>query len=56
MQADQVETKEDLSLSKGNAGLVEMWTKELENANNYEQKWRNEADKYFCRSRISEDS
>jgi hypothetical protein len=48
MQADQVETKEDLSLSKGNAGLVEIWTKELENANNYEQKWRDEADKYFC--------
>lgn len=47
MQADQVETKEDLSLSKGNAGLVEMWTRELENANNYEQKWRDEAEKYF---------
>jgi hypothetical protein len=47
MQADQVETKEDLSLSKGDAGLVEMWTKELENANNYEQKWRDEAAKYF---------
>jgi hypothetical protein len=48
MQADQVEIKEDLSLSKGNAGLVEIWTRELENANNYEQKWRDEADKYFC--------
>lgn len=47
MQADQVETKEDLSLSKGNAGLVEMWTRELENSNNYEQKWRDEAEKYF---------
>jgi hypothetical protein len=47
MQADQVETKEDLSLSKGNAGLVEIWTKELENANNYEKNWRDEADKYF---------
>jgi hypothetical protein len=47
MQADQVETKEDLSLSKGNAGLVEIWTRELENSNNYEQKWRDEAGKYF---------
>jgi hypothetical protein len=47
MQADQVETKEDLSLSKGNAGLVEMWTRELGNSNNYEQKWRDEAEKYF---------
>ena len=47
MQAEQVENKEDLSLSKGNAGLVEMWTKELENSNNYEQKWRDEAGKYF---------
>jgi hypothetical protein len=47
MQADQVETKKDLALSGGNAGLVEIWTKELENANNYEQKWRDEADKYF---------
>lgn len=47
MQADQVEKKEDLALSKGNAGLVEIWTKELENSNNNEIKWRDEATKYF---------
>jgi hypothetical protein len=48
MQADvQVEKKEDLALSKGNAGLVEIWSKELENSDNYEKNWRKEADKYF---------
>lgn len=47
MQADQVETKEDLTLSKGNTGLVEVWTKEAENSNEYEKNWRGEAEKYF---------
>jgi len=47
MQADQVEKKEDLALSKGDAGLVEIWTKELENADEYEKDWREEASKYF---------
>lgn len=47
MQAEQVEKKEDLALSKGDAGLIEIWTKELENANNYEKNWQDEAKKYF---------
>lgn len=47
MQAEQVEKKEDLTLSSGDAGLVEIWTKELENADEYEKRWREEASKYF---------
>jgi hypothetical protein len=48
MQANiQVENKEDLTHSKGDAGLVEIWTKEIENASNYEKKWRDEADANF---------
>ena len=48
MQANiQVEKKEDLTHSKGDAGLVEIWTKEIENASNYEKKWRDEADANF---------
>jgi len=48
MRADiQVENKEDLTHSKGDAGLVEIWTKEIENADKYEQNWRDEADKNF---------
>lgn len=44
---EQVETKNDLTTSRGNAGLVEIWTKELENSSEYEKKWRGEAKKYF---------
>ena len=48
MQADsQVENKEDLTHSKGDAGLVEIWTKEIENADKYEKTWRKEADENF---------
>jgi hypothetical protein len=48
MQANiQVENKEDLTHSKGDAGLVEIWTKEIENADRYEKKWRDEADANF---------
>ena len=48
MQANiQVEKKEDLTHSKGDAGLVEIWTKEIENAINYEKKWYDEADDNF---------
>jgi hypothetical protein len=48
MQANiQVEKKEDLTHSKGDAGLVEIWTKEIENAINYEKKWHDEADANF---------
>ena len=48
MQANiQVEKKEDLTHSKGDAGLVEIWTQEIENASNYEKKWRDEADANF---------
>ena len=48
MQANiQVEKKEDLTHSKGDAGLVEIWTKEIENAINYEKKWHDEADNNF---------
>ena len=48
MQANiQVENKKDLTHSKGDAGLVEIWTKEIENADRYEKKWRDEADANF---------
>jgi hypothetical protein len=48
MQANiQVEKKEDLTHSRGDAGLVEIWTKEIENAINYEKKWHDEADANF---------
>ena len=48
MQANiQVEKKEDLTHSSGDAGLVEIWTKEIENAINYEKKWHDEADANF---------
>ena len=48
MQADiQVENKEDLTHSTGDAGLVEIWTKEIENADKYEKNWRKEADENF---------
>ena len=48
MQANiQVEKKEDLTHSKGDAGLVEIWTKEIENAINYEKKWHDEAEANF---------
>jgi hypothetical protein len=48
MQANiQVEKKEDLTHSSGDAGLVEIWTKEIENAINYEKKWHDEADTNF---------
>ena len=48
MQANiQVEKKEDLTHSKGDAGLVEIWTKEIENAINYEKKWQDEAEANF---------
>jgi hypothetical protein len=49
MQANiQVEKKEDLTHSKGDAGLIEIWTKEIENAINYEKKWHDEADANFA--------
>ena len=44
----QVEKKEDLTHSKGDAGLVEIWTKEIENAINYEKKWHYEAEANFA--------
>ena len=48
MQANiQVEKKEDLTHSMGDAGLVEIWTKEIENAINYEKKWHDEAEANF---------
>ena len=48
MQANiQVEKKEDLTHSSGDAGLVEIWTKEIENAINYEKKWHDEANANF---------
>lgn len=47
MQADKVEDKKDLSLSSGKDGIVELWTKELENASEHEKNWRNEASKNF---------
>ncbi len=49
MQANiQVEKKEDLTHSSGDAGLVEIWTKEIENAINYEKKWHDEAEANFA--------
>ena len=47
MQGVQVENKEDLTHSKGDAGLVEIWTKEIENADKYEKNWQTEAGKNF---------
>lgn len=49
MQSESVESKKDLTTSKGKDGLVETWTRELENAsgNEKEKKWRDEAKKYF---------
>lgn len=48
MQADiQVENKDDLTHSTGDAGLVEIWTKEIENADKYEKNFRKEADANF---------
>ena len=47
MQGVQVENKEDLTHSKGDAGLVEIWTKEIENADKYEKKWQTEAGENF---------
>jgi hypothetical protein len=49
MQANiQVEKKEDLTHYSGDAGLVEIWTKEIENAINYEKKWHDEAEDNFA--------
>ena len=47
MQGVQVENKEDLTHSKGDAGLVEIWTKEIENATTYEKTWCDEASANF---------
>ena len=48
MQANiQVENKEDLTHSKGDARLVEIWTKEIENATTYEKTWCDEASANF---------
>ena len=48
MQAEnQVETQEDLTSSQGNAGLIQIWTKEIENADKYEKDWRDEATANF---------
>lgn len=47
MQGVQVENKEDLTHSKGDAGVVEIWTKEIENATTYEKTWCDEASANF---------
>jgi hypothetical protein len=47
MQALQVESPQDLTTSRGTAGLVEIWTKEIENADKYEENFRKEAEKNF---------
>lgn len=47
MQALQVESPQDLTTSRGTAGLVAIWTKEIENADKYEENFRKEAEKNF---------
>lgn len=51
----QVENKEDLTSSSGDAGLIEIWTKEIENASNKEKNWRDEATRYFQTYRDEKD-
>lgn len=43
----QVESPKDLTNSKGASAIIDIWTKELENANKHEKNWRAEAQKYL---------
>jgi hypothetical protein len=43
----QVETKEDLTTSKGDAGKIQIWTAELENSSNKEKDFREEGKQYL---------
>ena len=43
----QVETPKDLTTAKGDAAIVDIWTKELDSADNHEKNWRDEAQKYL---------
>lgn len=47
MQSAPVENPKDLTNQTGKAAQVEIWTKEIENAEKSEEKWRNEATKFF---------
>jgi len=47
MSEVQVESQQDLTTSKGDSALVDIWTREIESADKNEKTWRAEAAKYL---------